>query len=289
MKFLKALLIGITAAIITAALIRAANWDGTKELRMVSQPVFDRVMSSHRLRCISGYPAPDYAAAEPEREIRRNISRDVVERMGHILGLEIEWVEDVAPEDIADHLAHNSEDAMCLALWPSGSEASMMEFTTPIDYWPLYTYARADDARFDSDLAKIGSKDVTIATIDGTTSKTIADEDYANIKQYAVTGDADGFHLLLAVTTKRADVAFSDPFIANEFMKNNPNVLKRANASPVRVFGESFAVTKGEIKLRDMLNVALDQMQQSGFIRATLDRYLAEYKGEFFYVGKKWE
>jgi ABC-type amino acid transport substrate-binding protein len=55
------------------------------------------------------------------------------------------------------------------------------------------------------------------------------------------------------------------------------------------VFGERMAVAKGEVKLRDMLNVALQQMQQSGFIRATLDKYLADHKGQFFYATKPWE
>ena len=85
-------------------------------------------------------------------------------------------------------------------------------------------------------------------------------------------------------------MAFIDPFTGDEFIKNNPGTLKRvANVGPVRVYGEHFAVAKGEVKLRDTLNVALDQMQQSGFIHAALDKYLGDHKGQFFYVMKPWE
>jgi ABC-type amino acid transport substrate-binding protein len=162
--------------------------------------------------------------------------------------------------------------------------------TAPVDYMPVYAYVRADETRFDGDLAKINDAGVTISVIEDTASRDIADQDFARAAQYAVTEEADGAHLLLAVTTRKADVAFADPFTADDFIKNNPGVLKQtANAPPARVFGESFAVARGEDKLRDMLNVALTQMQASGFIRQTLDKYLADRKGEYFYAGKKWE
>jgi ABC-type amino acid transport substrate-binding protein len=149
---------------------------------------------------------------------------------------------------------------------------------------------RAGDARFDGKLDKINDTHVTISVIEGAASKDIADQDFPQAAQYAVTEEIDINHLLLGATTKKADVAFADPFTAGDFMKNNPGVLKQVASVPsMRVFGESFAVAKGEDKLRDMLNVALEQMQQSGFTRATLDKYLSDHKGEYFYVGKKWE
>src|SRR5580704_16598643 len=246
MNFLKALLIGIASAIIAVLLVRVANWDGSVALRMASQPAFDRVMKTHTLHCITGNPAPAYTAADAERDLRRNLARDLIEEMGRILNLQIEWVEEVAPEQVAAHLARGEEDAMCLPLWPRGFDAGTMDFTAPIDYVPVYAYARADDARFDGKLDKINDAGMTISVIEDTASKDIADQDFPHATQYAVTEEADGTHWLLAVTTKKADVAFADLFTADNFIKNNPGVLKQvAGAPPVRVFGESFAVAKG--------------------------------------------
>jgi ABC-type amino acid transport substrate-binding protein len=290
MKLSESLIVGMASALIAMAILRAANMAGTTELALASQPAFDRVMKTHKLRCIAGAPAPALGVSDPDRELRRSLARDIVEQMGHILNLQIEWVDDVPPAQMTGDLKSGNEDALCFPLWPDGPRAAAFDFTKPLDYMPVYAYVRADDARFDGDLAKINDAGVTIAVIEGGESKNIANEDFPQAPQYEVGDVIDLPHLLLAVTTKKADAAFVDPFTGDDFIKNNPGTLKRvANVAPVRVFGESFAVARGESKLRDMMNVALAQMQQSGFIKATLDKYLADRKGEYFYPAKGWE
>jgi ABC-type amino acid transport substrate-binding protein len=177
-----------------------------------------------------------------------------------------------------------------MASWPTGPRDSLLDFTVPIDYMPIYAYVRADDTRFDGDLSKINDSNVTIATLGNKVGVVIAEEDDPLARQYEVTQDTDNIHMLLAVTTKKADVAFAAAFMGADFMKNNLGSLKQvANVGPVRVFGESFAVAKGETKLRDMMNVALVQLQNSGFTRAVLDKYYTEHKGLYFYPAKPWE
>jgi len=289
MKLSEAMIVGIASALIAVALLRTANWTGTTELRLASQPGFDRVMKTRTLHCATSSRA-GYVILDPYHNINRSIAHDIVEQMGRILELDIEWADEVPIKQAVAKLTDGSADALCSPLWPDGPRADTLDFTAPIDYMPLYAYARAEDARFDGNLSKINDADVTIAAIEGGEAKTIATEDFPKATQYSLTDVIDEPHLFLAVTTKKADIAFSDPFTADDFIKNNPSTLKQvANAPPLRVFGESFATAKGETKLRDTLNVALTQMQQSGFIRATLDKYLADRKGEFFYVGKGYE
>jgi ABC-type amino acid transport substrate-binding protein len=290
MKLSQSLLVGMCGAAIAVALLRMANLAGSAELRLASQPAFDRVMKTHALRCIAGTPPPAFGAIDLERDIRRGMAKTIIEQMGRILDLQIEWTGDVAADKIAADLAAGKDDAYCLPLWPTGPLAGGLDFTVPLDYVPVYAYARAGDARFDGDLAKIDDKNVTIAVTGGGMGKTIALEDFPQAAQYEITDVIDKTHMLLAVTTRRADVAFADAYVGDDFIKNNPGVLKQvAGAPPVRVFPETFAVAKGEDKLRDMLNVALRQMQNSGFIKAALDNYLGDHKGEFFYAARPWE
>lgn len=290
MKLSEALLVGMCSALIAAALLRAANFAGTTELKLASQPAFDRVIKTHTLRCAYSSMKPYFVTVDADRNMVNGLSHDIVEQMGRILGLKIEWVQEVAATAVAADLAAGDEDAMCFPLWPDGRNAATLDFTHALDYMPVYAVVRADDTRFDGNLSKLNVKDIIIPIIPDGEGKTIADEDFPLAQQYNITVEADPLHMILAVTTKKGDVAFSDPFTAGEFMRNNPGMLKYATGvAPVRVFPESFAVAKGETKLRDMMNVAIDQMQESGFIRATLDKYLGDHKGEYFYWSRGWE
>jgi ABC-type amino acid transport substrate-binding protein len=290
MKLSEAIIVGMASALIATALLRMSNFAGTAELQLASQPAYDRVMKTRTLRCAYSNLAAYFITIDPGRNLAKGLVHDIVEEMGRILNLNIVWAEEMGPAQAASNLAAGREDAMCFPLWPSGADADRFDYTLPLDYMPVYAYVRADDTRFDGNLAKLGEEGVTIPVVENGIDKKIADEDFPKASQYRLASDTDSLHLLLAVTTKNADVVFSDPFTGDDFIRNNQNTLKQvANVPPVRVFPESFAVAKGETKLRDMLNVALAQMQNSGYIRATLDKYLSDHKGQFFYVNKGWE
>jgi ABC-type amino acid transport substrate-binding protein len=290
MKLLQFLFVTIVGAAVAVVGLHVVHWDSASQGRLVSQPAFDRVMKTHTLRCAYNNAAGYFTTIDADRGVAIGIAHDVVEQMGHILNLKIEWVEEAIPAQAGQNLADGREDVMCFPMWPDGPHAATLDYTAPLDYMPVYAYVRADDTRFDGDLTKINDSGVIVSVIRDGESKTIADEDFSQAAQYSVIDAIDRPHLLLAVTMKRADVAFVDPIAAEDFRRNNPGTLKQvANVAALRVSGESFAVGKGETKLRDMLNVALAQMQQDGFIRATLDKYLGDHKGEFFYVAKPWE
>jgi len=286
MKFGQIFVIAIVASLLTAAVFKLVTPDVAT---VADQPAFERVMKTRTIRCAYAVWTP-YISVDPNTKRLSGITYDIFQQAGRILGLKIEWAEEVPFSQVADSLNNGRNDVMCQTMWPSGNRAGSFDFTMAIVYTGAYAYVRADDARFDGDLAKINDPSMTVAVIDNDFTQAIPNEDFPKARQYSLAMDGDGAQLLLAVTTKKADVAFVDPFFAAEFMSNNPGTLKAVAGVPVvRVFGSSYAVAKGETKLRDMLNVAMQQMNQSGFIRATLDKYLGEHKGMYFYPAKPYE
>ncbi|HUY69039.1 MAG TPA: transporter substrate-binding domain-containing protein [Alphaproteobacteria bacterium] len=289
MKLGHIIVIALLGALMALAGFAAAKKSGFDAAPTAEQPAFAHVMETHMLHCVQS-AAPPAPALDPYRDMRSAVAYDIMQRVGAILGLKIIWNDDIPLAGAAAYLKEGRGDVLCSLIRPLGPRAAAFDYLRPVDYIPVAAYARADDARFDGDLGHINHAAVTIAVIDGRESKAIADADFPNATQYVVTGQADGLHMLLAVTTKKADVAFADSFTAGDFIKDNPGTLKPvAGVGPLRVYGESFAVAPGESRLRDMLNVALDQLEQNGFIRATLDKYFAAHKGEYFYAAKEWE
>ena len=191
------MLVGIVSALVAIAGVRYANLAGTTELQLASQPAFDRVMKTRTLRCAYSTLPGYFMKTDPEHNITRGLVRDIVEQMGRILNLKIEWAEELSPAQAADNLAAGREDAMCFPLWPSGTQASKFDYTAPLDYMPIYAHVRADDTRFDGDLSKLNDKAMIIPVIPGGAGKIIADEDFPAAAQNALTPDA-GWHSFTA-------------------------------------------------------------------------------------------
>lgn len=289
MKLTQAILIAIISAIVTLAGLRLFSHTDLAAEVLTAEPAFERVMKTHTIRCAYNKGRP-YPVIEASSASETGIAYDVIEEMGRILGLTIEWQEEVPPSKMTGTLVSGESDVMCTPLWPSGNRSGALDFTVPIDFIGAYAYERVDETRFDGDLKKIDDPNVTVAVIEGDYSQAIANEDYASAKQLTLPPDSGGTQLLLAVANKKADIAFADPFLALEFSKSDPGKIKPVPyVGAVHMYGDVFAVAKGETKLRDMLNLALRQMNQNGFIRTTLDKYLGDYKGQYFYPAKPWE
>ncbi|MDX2028330.1 MAG: transporter substrate-binding domain-containing protein [Alphaproteobacteria bacterium] len=283
----------ILAAALTTLIVfgglKLAGIGGAGTTLVSDQPAFDRVTKTRTIRCAYATWAP-YITVDPNTKKLSGFAYDIFEQVGKILNMKVEWTEEIPWSQVADNLKTGRNDVMCNTVWPSGNRALPLDFTMAIDYIPAYAFVRADDTRFDGNLTAINDPGVTVAVIDGDFSQAIPSEDYPSAKQLSLSMDSDGAQLLLAVTTKKADVTFVDPFMAFEFAKHNPGTIKQvANAQAVRVFGDSYAVDKGETKLRDTINLALEQLNQSGFIRQTLDKYLGEHKGMYFYPAQPYE
>jgi len=288
MKPAQLLIVIIVSAIIAVAAVKLMP-QAHVAASASEQPAFDRVTSTRTLHCGYFIWAP-YLMLDPNTKKMTGFAYEIFEQVGKVLGVKVEWTEEVPMSQLADNLKTGRNDVICNTVWPSGNRAASLDFAQPIDYIGAYAFVRADDSRFDGDLSKLNDPNVTASVIEGDYTKAIADEDFPNAKQYSLAMDSDGAQLLLAVTTKKADVAFVDPFLAFDFAKNNPGTIKRVpGVTAARVFGDSYVVAKGETRLRDMLNVALQQLNQSGFIRQTLDKYLGEHKGLYFYPAKPYE
>ncbi len=80
---------------------------------------------------------------------------------------------------------------------------------------------------------------------------------------------------LLNIRTGKADLTFAEPGIIREFLATNPGTLKElAPDRPLRIFGNSLVIKRGDTELREFLNVALAELLYGG----TVDKILQEYE-----------
>lgn len=233
----------------------------------------DRVVSAGKIRV--GYVAttPQQVAKDPNTGKLSGMFYDIVEEAGKKLNLKIEWTEEVGFGTMIAGLNQGRYDIVGSPVWANGARALKADFSIPLTYNVMYAYARSDDTRLNK-LEDINSADIKVTVVDGTTAQYLTKQNYSSAQVVSLPTLSAQSELLLNVVTKKADVVFIDPYVANTFLKNNPNAsLKKIGNKVVRVDGNSLMFNSGEIAFKDMLDVALREEINSGFIDGLLKKY----------------
>ncbi len=243
--------------------------------------VMERILKTGKIR--SSYLVySSYFQKDANTKKLSGIFHDVMEEIGKNAGLQIEWTEEVGYENIFPGLESNRYDVFAAGLWPNASRAKAATFTIPIFYSAITPWCRPDDHRFESDLSKIDSPNIRIATIDGAMEDLIAQTDFPKSKRISLPELSSFSQNLLNVANKKADVTFAEPMVVNEFLVTNPNALRQIAADkPLRIFGNSLVIKRGEVELKEFLDAALKELIDSGRISKILSKY--DSGGKNFY------
>ena len=199
------------------------------------------------------------------------VSYDIVTAIAEKLGREVEWTEEVGWGTALEGLNTNRYDVLGTQMWPNEAREKVAEFSlAPMDS-VLYPYVRADDSRFDNDLSKLNTPDVRVSAVDGELAVFIAAEDYPEAELKALPQLASYAEMFLNIVQNKADVSFTEPASANDFLENNPGTLKQLEVEPVRSFGNSFAFAKNDPLLPEW-NQAINELVADGTILEILEK-----------------
>lgn len=239
----------------------------------VRETAFDRVVRTGELRCGYIILPPEFTKDINTGEFS-GISHDITNAVARRLGLKVKWIEEVSFATMTAALESGRFDAICFSLYRYSPYALAVDYTVPLFATPTYAFVRADDDRFDGNvLAKANNAETTIVTIDGEASQHIAAEDFPKASVYSLPNLTNLTEMMVAVETKKADLALTNAAVAMPYLRANSGKLKIANPdNPLRLYSHGLVVKKGETRLRDSLNVAITEMIEHGEMDKILDR-----------------
>jgi ABC-type amino acid transport substrate-binding protein len=246
--------------------------------------IYDRVIKTRTIRC--GYDVwPPIIIKDVNTGKISGIFHDYAETLGRNLGLKIEWVSGITYANYVSELQYGHIDAMCAGVWPIGTVITAVDFTDPLYYVTIDAYVREGDMRFDGNIAVLNDPKYTIANIDGLIPARVAAQDFPKAKTLSLPQTAPTSDMLVSVADGKADITFTDVLTADDFMKNNPQKLRKVSLpSPIRVFGNTVAVAKNNEPFLRMLNNATQEMRNSSSIDRILDKY-EPYPHSFLRLG----
>ncbi|MEK7800826.1 MAG: transporter substrate-binding domain-containing protein [Pseudomonadota bacterium] len=270
------IIVAITA-IICSYIISFSHKDSTsvKNISDSTQSTFEHVRKTGILRC--GYVVlPPEFAKDINTGKFSGISYDITNAIAKRLGLKVEWTEEVSFTTMTAALESKRFDAICFSLYRYSPHALVMDYTVPLFATPTYAFARIDDNRFDSDVltAANKNKEITIVTIDGEASQYIAEDDFPEVKTYSLPNLTNLTEMMVAVETKKADIALANAAVAMPYLKANPGKLKIINPkNPLRLYSHGLVIRKRETDLLNSLNVAITEMIENGEMDHILDKW----------------
>ncbi|HEU0117897.1 MAG TPA: transporter substrate-binding domain-containing protein [Alphaproteobacteria bacterium] len=269
MKFGSVILI-VVLSVLASSL--TSFYIGAKPAASLRESTYDRVMRTKTIRC--GYAAwPPLLIKDPNSGKLSGVFYDYMQAVGKALNLKIEWSEEMGWGDFPAALSVGRVDAFCAGAWPNASRASQIDFTVPISFQAIYAYVRADDKRFDNNLAAIGSS-ATIVGVDGEMAMLIANRDFPQAKSLQIPELSGASGVFLSIVSNKGDVTFTDPITAGTFDAANPGKIRRvATKTPLRVFGNPLAIARGQDDFRRMIDTTTEELLYNGDIEKILKKY----------------
>jgi ABC-type amino acid transport substrate-binding protein len=246
-------------------IVSSAAFAGEKE------SAYDRVMRTGVLRC--GYAL---SASTLHQDLKTGaitgLIPDVITEAAESLGLKVEWVTEVGYADFAEGLKSGRYDAFCSSISPTAPRARVAKFTTPIYGVVVNAYVRTSETRF-TKLDDINKPDVRAGDTDGEIFQKLTRQFFPNAKEVSQPNMGSSSQLFLDLIDKKTDVVVIDAYTASDFLRNNPGKVAPALKAPIQIIPSAFAVGAKEGDLRDLLNTALFQMQNTGRLNSILDNH----------------
>ncbi|HAU28879.1 MAG TPA: hypothetical protein DCW68_02060 [Rhodospirillaceae bacterium] len=237
------------------------------------QSTYDRVMETGAIRC-------GYIHYEPNTIINRQngqisgIDHDLMEEIGKRLALRIEWTREVGFGTAIEGMTDNQYDMVCSDMWAGSARARQADFSTPLNYSLLNVWVRADDTRFDTNVALLNTADHVFSAIGEDSNIQIVKNAFPEARIMKLSSKASIEDVFNALTTKKADAVLEDDVGALAFLENHKGSIRNiTKGNPVSINANVMMLPGGEYRFNQMINNAIRDIQFDG----TFDKIVRKY------------
>lgn len=239
------------------------------------QSTYERVMLTKTLRC--GYFIwPPHFDIDLKTGQAHGVYHDIIQELGHTLGLKIEWAEEYSLGTQVEALKSNKIDALCADGPWTRSALPYLDYSEPYYFVPGFIYGLKSNPRLKPgmDLRSFNSPDFRLTSLDGDGSEEFTRLYFPTISRLSIPSTAPPSLLLENILSGKADIMWNDPLTIAGYPPEKQAQLVNINPSkPVGVFPFVISVAKNNDGLLRMLNQGIDVMTQSGSLEKMIQSY----------------
>ncbi len=273
------LVVAVVLALVTSVLVTllAGRHSGTGASSAASDVslVYDRVIKGGKIRAAYVNYPPGCVVDTKSGQVS-GIFVETLRKIGDNVGVPVEFTEEVGWGTMIQGLDSGRYDIIGSPVWANTVRGKLATLSKPVYFTGIGIWVRADETRLtsDKDWASINSPEIRIAAMDGSTPAVIAKTQFPKAKVVSYPDLTGEPQLFLDVIGNKADVFFAEPAQGLAFLKNNPGKIKNIAAEhPVKIFANVYMMRKNEPQLKGMIDTAVEDLQNSGFLEELLRKY----------------
>lgn len=236
--------------------------------------VYQQVMRAGTIRCAYLVDPPG-CLKDPNTRKLTGIGVEAMELVGKKLGLKVAWTEEVSWGTMLEGLESGRYDIIATPIWPNASRARVADFTKALYFSPVFAYAKVGSPLLKTtNIETLNSPKHSVVSIDGATPEVIAREDFPAARLVALPQQCEIAELLLSVSSGKGELTFAEPAAVARYAKFNPNTVERIpTGAPLRVFPDCWAIKRGQMEFKSMVDTTIDQLNNSGVIAKLISKY----------------
>jgi len=240
----------------------------------------DRIVKDGTIRC--GYVSFEPGMRkDPATGKFSGYDYDVMQAVANRLDVKATYPVETGWGTFTADLQSKKFDMLCDGDWVNPKIAKFALFSRPLHFEAIYLIVRADDKRFDKDLAAVNDAKIKMVALDGDNPVFIAKTDFPKTKIMELPDMTDLSQTLVDVETGKADVTIVDKYTFGTYNDHNPGKLKIVQPDhPIRIYPTSFVFTPDDYLLRDAVNAALDELILDGTLSRINKKY-SKYPGVY--------
>jgi len=275
-NILLTLIVAVLASLLTLHFAGKSTISGSPEAQTAPKQdvVFNRILESKTIRC--GYLTwPPLQQKDLKTGQLTGPLTDYIVALGKVLDLRIDWSQELNLSTYMADLNTNRYDIECSGGWPNSQRGKKIDYAKPVFYIAYKVYVHKDSPL--QNLEELNSENLTAAIMDAENSAATRSLIFPKTKTFEIPNSGQVSDLIMAVSLKKADFTIVNTTSAELFKKNNPDKI-RALEPAVKLIPMSISFARNEPSLKNMMNIATDQLILSGEIDRILDKYDPEHK-----------
>lgn len=240
-----------------------------------AQTSFERVIKTNTIRCSYSVWYPEMIM-DPNTKVLSGYAYDVMEAIGKVLGLKIEWVEEVGPGVAHQGLATNRYDVACNGFWGPPGRTKTAFFSTPFAFFPLFAVTRSDLKGPSDNFEWLNSEKYKLAVFRGTVEDIILSTNFPKAQSFdAMELSTDG-NILMDLINGKTDFAISNYTAVERFQKDNPGSKVSIIKKPIMTAPAAFLIANDDFRLKHMIDTTIAHLIDSGEIGRIMSKYMTK-------------
>ncbi|MDX2027262.1 MAG: transporter substrate-binding domain-containing protein [Alphaproteobacteria bacterium] len=271
----------LVALLVALTLLAYMGFHPTETSGSHKETAFERVMRTGTIRCGYGIWIPEMVK-DANTGALSGVDYDIMNAVGHALGLKVEWTEEVGWPVAQQGLASGRYDVFCNGAWPTPSRTKTAFYSRPFMYSPVYAAISAKKNVSTQDISWANKPETTIAVLPNTAIDTFANSRFPNAKKFDLSDLSNDGDLMLAIATGKADMGLSTYSSIKKYMDANPGQI-HINDQPVIYAPGSFLLPHDDYRLKHMVDFTITYLLEMGVIRNILMKDLPDSQHDWRY------